>query len=137
MASILAHIRVKPGSEASFEATIRPLFAESHVVEKALRRYEYWRAQEPGLYYCLLAFDDFLGFLRHQSSAHHEAAAPALMEMISDLRLEWLDPVTGACALPQTVSLAVPDDASTLIKQYAGMFPIRVAAWWPRPDPNH
>jgi quinol monooxygenase YgiN len=136
MATILARIRVKKGSEAPFESTVRALFAESHSVEKALRCYEYWRAQEPGLYYCLLAFNDFLGFLEHQSSAHHEAAAPALIEMISDLQLEWVDPVFGASPLPETSLQKLPDAASELIQRYAKLFPVCIADWWPQRPPK-
>lgn len=106
------------------------LFASSHASEKALRRYEYWRAQEPGKYYCLLAFDDFLGFMAHQASEHHEAAVPALMGTIADMRLEWIDPVTGAAPLPPTLPQAVPNGASDLIKRYAAMMPVAVADWW-------
>ena len=130
MATILAHIRIKQGSEAQFETTVRELFSISHGSEKALKRYEYWRGQEPGTYYCLLAFDDFLGFMAHQSSAHHEAAVPALMAAIDDMRLEWVDPVQGASPLPATAPQVVPDSASDLIKRYAEMIPVSVAAWW-------
>ena len=130
MATILAHIQLKQGCEAQFEAVARNLFALSHGSEKALRRYEYWRAQEPGKYYCLLAFDDFLGFMAHQSSEHHEAAVPVLLATIADMRLEWIDPVQGAAPLPPTLPQAVPSEASTLIKRYAEMIPVSVADWW-------
>jgi quinol monooxygenase YgiN len=130
MATILAHIRVKHGCEADFELIIRTLFTSSHASDKGLRRYEYWRAQETGLYYCLLAFDDFLAFMAHQSSAHHETATPALMAVITDLRLEWLDPVQGASPLPMTATQQVPDAASDLVKRYAEMMPVSIADWW-------
>ena len=130
MATIIAHIRVKPGREAAFENTARAMFAASHGNETALRRYEYWRSQDESKYYCLLAFDDFLGFMAHQSSPHHEAAAAPLMDSISDLRLEWVDPVPGASPLPATHPQSVPADADALVRKYAEMIPVVVADWW-------
>ena len=130
MATIIAHIRVKPGSEVAFEHTARAMFASSHGAEPALRRYEYWRGQASGEYYCLLAFDDFSGFMAHQSSPHHEAAAAPLMDVISDLRLEWVDPVQGASPLPPTRPQALPQDADDLIRRYAEMMPVAMADWW-------
>ncbi len=63
MTTLLARLRVHPGKEADFERTVRPLWAATHQLEPACRRYEYWRGQEPGVYYCLLSFDDFVGFM--------------------------------------------------------------------------
>jgi len=130
MATILARIKIKQGCEATFETAVRDLFALSHGSEKALRRYEYWRAQDPGTYYCLLAFDDFLGFMAHQSSEHHEAAVPVLMAAIADMQLEWVDPVQSASPLPATVPQEIPEAASDLVKRYAQMMPVSMAAWW-------
>ena len=130
MATILAHISLKPGCAARFEETARAMFAASHGKEAALKRYEYWRAQEPDHYYCLLAFDDFMGFMAHQTSPHHEAAAAPLMDVIADLKLEWLDPVEGASPLPATNAQQIPDTASDLLKSYAEMFPVNMAPWW-------
>jgi quinol monooxygenase YgiN len=130
MASILAHITIKPGKERAFEDIIRPLFTRSHAEEKALKRYEYWRGQEPGRYYTLLAFDDYNGFLIHQSSPHHEDAVPALSDVIADIRLEWLDPIQGASPLPPTAPQAVSDNAPDLAKKYAAMIPVAMADWW-------
>ena len=62
MATILAHIRVKAGAEARFEDLARELFRATHEQEPRVKRYEYWRGTEPGLYYSLLAFDDHLAF---------------------------------------------------------------------------
>ncbi len=130
MATILAHIRIKPGCEAEFEQTARAMFESSHGREKALQRYEYWRSQTQGEYYCLLAFDDFIGFMAHQSSPHHEAAAEPLMAMIADLKLEWLDPVRGASPLPATQPQSLPADADALVRRYAEMMPVVMADWW-------
>ncbi len=130
MATILAHIKVKPGKEQAFEGIVRALFAQSHANEEALLRYEYWRGQEPGQYYTLLSFFDYNGFLAHQTSPHHEAALGGLTETIADIRLEWLDPVAHASPLPETARQALAEDASALAKSYAKMFPLALAGWW-------
>jgi len=130
MASLIAHIRIKPGREAAFEGTARTLFATSHALEPALRRYEYFRGQAPGAYYCLLAFDDAVGFFVHQASAHHEAAAAPLMEMIESLSLEWVDPVQGASPLPPTTPQDAPASADAAMRRYAETMPVTPAAWW-------
>lgn len=130
MATILAHIAVKPGHAAAFEGIARAMYAASHGLEQGLVRYEYWRAEAAERYYCLLAFDDYRGFLDHQASAHHEAAAAPLMDLIADLRLEWLDPVPDASPLGATRQQAIAADASDIVSRYAEMFPVAIARWW-------
>ena len=132
MATILAHIRVKEGSEAAFEALAADLYRATHESETAVRRYEYWRGTEPRLYYSLLAFDDFHGFLAHQTSDHHEEASPRLGEMIEDIRLEWVDPLGEASDLPPTEPQDAPEGADELTRRYAKLFAARKAPWWPR-----
>lgn len=128
MATILAHIKIFAGKEQEFEKIIRPLYEASHRIETKLRRYEYWRGAEPGQYYCLLSFDDFVGFMEHQSSDHHEAPDfPALLE---NIRLEWLDPVAGASDLTQTEPQELPADANDLMKEYAKHYSVEVQDWW-------
>jgi quinol monooxygenase YgiN len=130
MATILAHIRVKSGAEAEFERTARELHERSHTADRGLLRYEYWRGRQPGCYYCLLAFESYAAFLAHQSSPHHEAAAPALMTQIDQLTLEWLDPLQGASPLPATVPGRAPEGASDLARRYAEAMPAEIASWW-------
>lgn len=130
MATILAHIRVKPGKEAFFEETVRPLFSQSHADEEALLRYEYWRGQKTGSYYCMLSFKDYAGFMAHQTSPHHEGAIPALGDAIDTIELEWIDPVPGASVSPPTRVQVLGDDASDLAKAYAARIPVQIASWW-------
>ena len=99
MATLLAHIRVRPGMEARFEQLATELFQATHANERAVRRYEYFRGTDLGTYYALLSFDDFHGFLDHQSSDHHEAAAPGLGEVTESTRFEWVDPIQQASPL--------------------------------------
>jgi quinol monooxygenase YgiN len=130
VATILAHITVKPGSEAAFEAISRDLYAASHAGEEGLIRYEYWRGSEPGTYYTLLAFRDFASFIAHQTSDHHEAASPQLGSVLAGLKLEWLDPVDGAAPLPRTAAQDLSQAADELTRLYAKRFAAQVAPWW-------
>ena len=130
MATILAHIHVHAGREAAFEEVAVTLHAATHASERGVRHYEYWRGAEPGLYYCLLAFDDFNAFIVHQTSDHHEEASPRLGELIQDMRLEWVDPVQGASTLPPTEMQPVPEDADDLTRKYHKLFAATLQEWW-------
>lgn len=130
MATILAHITVRPGSEADFEAISRGLYETSHETESGLLRYEYWRGSEPGSYYTLLSFVDFAAFIAHQTSDHHEEASPKLGKVLTGIRLEWVDPVDGAAPLPRTESQDLSHVADELTRLYAERFAARVAPWW-------
>ncbi len=130
MATILAHIQVHAGRERDFEAVARALHADTHARERGVRHYEYWRGAEPGLYYALLAFDDFHAFLEHQTSAHHESASPRLGELIRAMRLEWVDPVAGASKLPATGMQTLPEGANDLTRRYHRIFAVQMQDWW-------
>lgn len=130
MATLLAHITVKPGCEAAFEEIARPLYEATHAEETGVRRYEYWRGAEPQTYYCLLAFDDHRAFIAHQTSDHHEGAVPQLHETIEELRLEWLDPVQGASPLPPTEEQDAPPEATGLVAEYTYRYAADLAPWW-------
>lgn len=130
MATILAHITVRPGSESDFEAISRELYETSHESETGLLRYEYWRGSEPGSYYTLLSFVDFASFIAHQTSDHHEEASPKLGQVLTGIRLEWIDPVDGAAPLPRTEAQDLSAAADELTRRYAERFAARVAPWW-------
>jgi quinol monooxygenase YgiN len=131
MATILAHITVRPGTADRFEAIANELYRLTHEHEPNVRRYEYWRGSEPNTYYSLLAYDTFLEFIAHQTSDHHEIASPQLGEVMASIRLEWVDPVPGASPLGPTVPQDAPADADELTAKYARRFAARVAEWWP------
>jgi len=130
MATILAHIRVKPGAEAQFEDIARRLYSSTQEHETGVRHYEYWRGAEPSTYYTLLAFDDHRTFIGHQTSPHHETASPELGAVIEALRLEWVDPIAGASDLPATAHQDAPDGADDLTAAYTDRFAAQVAPWW-------
>jgi quinol monooxygenase YgiN len=130
MATILAHIVIRAGREAEFESIAATLHEASHATETGLRAYGYWRAQAARSYYTLLAFDDYLGFIAHQTSSHHEDAAPRLRDCIESMSLEWVDAVDGASQLVASNPQELPADASPLAVRYAEMLPARVEDWW-------
>jgi quinol monooxygenase YgiN len=132
MATILAHITVRPGTEARFESIARELYAATHDQEPSVLRYEYWRGSNERTYYTLLAFTDQNAFLAHQTSDHHEQASGALGEVIESIRLEWVDPIGEAAPLPPTQTQELPADANDLLRRYAVRFAPQIAAWWTR-----
>jgi quinol monooxygenase YgiN len=132
MATLLVHIRVRSGMEARFERVAAELYRRTHDRESAVRRYEYFRGSDPATYYCLMSFDDYHGFLAHQSSAHHEAAAPELRELTEETRIEWIDPLSLASLLAPTNPQPLPPCASSVAARYHARFDPIGAAWWDR-----
>lgn len=130
MATILAHLRIRPGDEARFEAIAQRLYAATHDHETGVRHYEYWRGSEPRTYYTLLSFDDFQTFIAHQTSEHHETASPEIGAVVESLRLEWVDPIAGASDLPPTEHQPAADGADALTVTYTDRFAAEVAEWW-------
>ena len=130
MATILAHITVKAGAEAQFEAIAAEMYRSTHEHETGVQRYEYWRGNAERTYYALLSFDDHRTFIAHQTSAHHKAASPALGAVIETMRLEWVDPVRDAAALPPTRHQVPPADADELTRAYTERFAALEADWW-------
>jgi len=132
MATLLAHIRVKNGCEAEFEAIAADLYRDTLANDTGVLRYEYWRGADAGTYYSLLAFDDFNAFLRHQVSEHHESAGPRIGAVCEQVELEWIDPIPESSPLPQThmQGLAAGADAKTAL--YHEVFAAKIQDWWPR-----
>lgn len=130
MATILAHITVKPGTEAAFEAIAADLYTESHATEGDIVRYEYWRGADARTYYTLLSFPDHRAFIAHQTSDHHEVASPRLREVMESIRLEWVDPIATSSPLTATNVQPAADDADDLTVLYTDRFAATVADWW-------
>jgi len=129
VATLLASIRVRAGSERQFEDIARRLFKATHAAESSVRRYEYWRGAEQGMYYALESFDDYAGFIAHETSPHHLAALPELREVLQDVRLEWIDPVAGASTLKPTDR---PDVADDLAARHGldDRYRVTIQDWW-------
>ena len=93
-------------------------------------RYEYWRGGDERTYYTLLSFPDHRAFIDHQTSDHHEVASPEIGKVVESIRLEWVDPIAGACELPPTDAQTAPDGADDLTAKYSETFAAQVADWW-------
>lgn len=130
MATILAHITVKPGTEGTFEAIAADLHVGSHAHDRGLLRYEYWRGADERTYYTLLSFEDHHAFLEHQTSDHHETASPRLGEVIEAIRLEWVDPIASLSPLPSTNQQVAPEGADALTLDYSKRYAAVIQSWW-------
>lgn len=129
MATLLAHMRVRPGKEAEWEALMRSMTLETFRKEGGVIRYEFWKGETERTYYCLLAFKDKFAYYEHQmSEAFQEADLSPLLE---EHTVEYLDPVQGAGGgLPPTRDPPLPDDAGEELREMQQLYPIRMPAWW-------
>lgn len=128
MATLLAHLKVKPGMEAAFERIAAEMYLRTHADEDDVRRYEYWRGEVPGTYYCLESFPDFHSFIAHQSSDHHESFD--FGSVLEDIRIEFVDPLGSASPLVPTEQASLPPDASELAASYYARYPDICQEWW-------
>ena len=87
---------------------------------------------EPGTYYALESFDDFLGFVAHQSSDHHEDATPGFREVFADIRLEWVDPIQGSSRhwCPRRTRSCRPSASELQAANYERFAASLVQPWW-------
>ena len=129
MSTILAHITIKKGMEAQFEAVESELWQLTHTKEENVRRYEFFRGAKEGHYYGLLSFDDFNGFVKHQASPHHEGAS-GLGEVIESIDLEWVDAVGTCSDLAPTDNQPLFEGANEVQTQYHSQFAPNVQDWW-------
>lgn len=141
MFALLVHIVLRTGSTASFEELARQLAHESVIREAGLRRYEYFRREEPDHFVAMMAFDDYRDFIAHQASEHHSVLAGAMRDMIVEIRLERIDPVPGcsilapvgdATAISVEPDLSPPTDAEleARAEHYKRRYPSSPVFWW-------
>ena len=130
MATFLAHITVKPGREADFERVAAELYDATHALKPQMGRYEFWRGADDRTYYCHATFDDFLAFIEHQTSDHHETSGPGLRDTFEAFRLEWVDPIATSSPLVATDRQPLPEAASALTAKYHQQFAADVRPWW-------
>ena len=130
MATILAHIQIKPGKEARFEELQGSLWRTTHATEPRTTRYEFFRGEQEGSYYGLLSFEDFQAFLIHQSSDAHEEFGAQFGDVVAGIRIEWVDAVAGANKLTPNAPQDAPPGATELQQKYAKDYAIRMADWW-------
>ena len=129
MATLLAHIRIKPGCEAQFEAITKDMVNRTLAEEDGVLRYEYWKGEAENFWYCLLSFKDKWAFYEHQMSDYHEGHD--FGTVIEAIRLEYLDPVEGAGGgLPRTEDPPLGEEASEDQRIAQERFPLTVPNWW-------
>jgi quinol monooxygenase YgiN len=129
MATLLVHIKIKPGKEELWEAIMHDMVHHTFRTEEGVVRYEYWKGEAENAYYCLLSFQDKWAFYAHQMSDHHEGHDFA--DVLEDIRLEYVDPVAGAGgSLAPTLDPPLPGAASAAMRTAQDRFPLTVPAWW-------
>ena len=128
MTTILAHIEIKPGKEAKFEAIMKDMVERTFSEENDVLRYEYFKGQKENFYYCLLSFKDKWAFYHHQNSDHHEGHD--FGEVLRNISLEYLDPVEDASPLPHTLDPPLTDDMPDGMKEAQKSYPTQIAGWW-------
>ena len=83
--------------------------------------YEYFKGQQDNFYYCLLAFRDKWAFYAHQNSPYHEGHDfGAVLQSI----VEYLDPVQGACPLPETLDPPIGNDTPADMVEASKKYPL-------------
>jgi len=130
LATFLAHIKVHEGKEKRFEEIAKDLFSATHENEDDVVRYEYWRGSENQTYYTSASFKDYLGFLKHQVSSHHEELASELREITTEIKIEWIDPIQGASQLVETNHQAPTSELGELATSYSERLPANAQPWW-------
>jgi quinol monooxygenase YgiN len=141
--ALLAHIVVRAGSVARFEELARQLVHESVTREAGLRRYEYFRRQEPDHFLAVMAFDNYEDFIAHQASEHHHVLAGAMRDMIVEIRLERIDAIPGCSILAPDGEVAAtsvgPDlspptyaELTARTEHYQQRYPLPPPSWWHR-----
>jgi quinol monooxygenase YgiN len=145
--ALLAHIVLRPGTAARFEALARHLAHESVTREAGLRRYEYFRREEPDHFLAMMAFDDYQGFIAHQASEHHHVLAGAMRDMIVEIRLERVDAIPGCSILAPDGDVAVPSvgpdlspptdaELTARTEHYQQRYPLSPVSWWQDEGPH-
>lgn len=139
--ALTAFVSVVEGREHEFEALAAALWAETHAREIGVHRYEYVRRPHPGSYLALMLFDDYEGFITHQASRHHIELTGRMRDLITDIEVEFGDPVSGAFGRPDDVAPAAPGEpaqqrgdvepaAPDAREQYSLRYPPPDIAWW-------
>ena len=128
MATLVAHIRIRPGGEERWEAVMTEMVEKTLATEENVVRYEYWKRQAPREYFCLLAFRDSLAFFEHQAADYHVNAP--FGDLIEAIELEWVDPVEGASPLARTLDPPLGSDVPKDVSAWREQTPVQLADWW-------
>lgn len=127
MATLLTQYTIADGCIDRFEASQRTMYRET-LKGDHVRLYQSFRSANPREYYTLMSFDDYVAFIRHISSDHHEDQDA--LSMIEAIRFHWLEPLEGASDFGPTIRREFPDP-TPLQQRYLEMFRFDRAGWWP------
>lgn len=130
MLGVLATVTVRAGHEADFESLARQIWAASHAAETGMHRYEYSRAEQRGVYYVSMLFDDYEAFLVHQASPHHTDLAGQMRDIYEGIDLRFTEPLAGGFGVPAD---RVPTGATIsdeLRAKYRERYPEPHPDWW-------
>jgi quinol monooxygenase YgiN len=130
MATILVRIRVRAGSEQRFEELARQAYVETHATDEGLRRYEFWRGSAPGSYVILESYAEFRHYVAHQRSDHHRRLAAGFREVIDEMTLEWIDPVSGGGPDWQSGPPTPADGDDERTQAVLGRLAKELPEWW-------
>jgi quinol monooxygenase YgiN len=141
MFAVVAHLVLRAGGTARFEELARQLTHESVTREAGLRRYEYFRREEPDHYLAVMAFDDHEDFIAHQASEHHHVLAGAMRDLIVEIRLERIDAIPGcsllapdgeaATSVARDLSSPADTQLAARTEHYQQRYPLSPVSWWP------
>lgn len=80
MINKIVTLRVKPGLEAKAEDLLRELEQETAENDRGCLRYQWYKAEQPGLYYLLERWTDQAAMEAHSRAAHMARLLPSLAE---------------------------------------------------------
>lgn len=84
MINKIVTLRVKPGLEAKAEGLLRELEQETAENDPGCLRYQWYKAEQPGLYYLLERWTDQTAIEAHSRAAHMARLLPLLAECAAE-----------------------------------------------------
>ena len=129
MATLLAHVTIKPDFEDHWESIAKRVFSGTHENETGCVRYEYWRGTDERTYYVLLSFESFNDFIIHQVADYHHNTD--FKDCFEKFRLEWVDPIRGASPLNESQTSGPTDENKNNVwSQYVKNHSVQTPDWW-------
>lgn len=130
MLGVLATVTVRSGRDADFEALARQIWAATHALETGVHRYEYSRAEQQGVYFVSMLFDDYEAFLVHQASPHHTDLAGQMRDIYERIDLQFTQPLDGGFGVPDHGAPTGVTISAELQAKYRERYPEPHPDWW-------
>lgn len=132
MTTMMCQLLIREGMEKAYEELQRKMY-EPTINGEHNRLYHTFRTENPREYFCLMSFDDYAAFIRHETSPHHEMVD--WFVYIEDIKFHWLEPLEGASSLTAHTDYQVIRNPTPLEQKYISLFQIKRADWWPKTEP--